>query len=474
MRLLYLYAAPALLFFAVSMQSCTKKLAVAEEEKPTLYDGYVEKASNIIVPLKIRLDDVARMANEKMPAVLYEDNNSSDDYVTARVVPGGKLSVSTERGALVMRLPLHANARVEYTISAWPGGPQTTVGKNLAGDIVVTTRSYISLSPDWKLKTTTSAGYEWINPPKLLGMPIGLDKLGDLIIKPKMGDINRLIDKSIAEQVDIKSPVAEAWKALQAPILLDEPTQTWLQIRPNAIEMGRLDMRNNEVNVKLALVSYLNIVSGQKPPTLPTVPLAPLRLNENIDDVFNISLPGQIGYEAATGLASAYLAGQTFTYSGGKYKIDVNALGIEPYKNNMLTIWADVKGTQGKLFKKKVTGRVYLHGRPYYDAPSGEIRMKDVSYSLDTRNALARAGAWILKAGFDQQLKNQLRFPVKQQLKETEDMVKARLKQRTGLNKYVSLTGDLYSITPIGVYVTPAGIMAVVEARGSVLVDILR
>jgi hypothetical protein len=118
-----------------------------------------------------------------------------------------------------------------------------------------------------------------------------------------------------------------------------------------------------------------------------------------------------------------------------------------------------------------LNGKVYLKGKPYYDAATTSIRIKDLDYDLDTRNKLAKTADWLAHGKFLKMMEPYFAFSVAPQLEEGKKQIQENLAGNK-FNKNIQLAGKLNELVPGAMYVTPAGIQAVITARGKLDVQV--
>jgi|GEM_PF-5286980 len=464
----------------VLMMGCkTQKLNYEPKLATSVVQAKEERLiSRINIPFTVNLADASNFINKSLPNNLYEDNDASIDNLKIKVGRLGDISLTGSNNKIQINVPLHIDLLAEYVMNACEICPNISVRKSQVLDVKVITTSTLSVNADWKLVSRTETSYEWISTPAIdLGIvKLPVTMLVNKILKPRMNEISAQIDKYLYSQIDIKTPINIAWKELHRPVTLDPDTKTILNMEPQNIQMSPISISNNIVSLNLGLESYLNISSGIDVRPSPLKVLPKLITTKAINDACQIAIYGTVSYDLATKLASQFLVNKTFT-AEKKYNILVKSIKIykKPDEANKMAMTLGIKGTVGKgLFKKKVNGLVFLEGTPYYDQIEGSIKIKNLDYSFDTKNALNKAAIWVLKIGFNKYIESYMVYPVKDQIDYAFNTISTRLEKKSKIGDYAEMYGTLNSLQPGTVYVNDGGINAVILAGGKVKIELLK
>src|SRR5690606_21627982 len=120
----------------------------------------------------------------------------------------------------------------------------------------------------------------------------------------------------------------------------------------------------------------------------------------------------------------------------------------------------------------KIKGKVYLTALPYYDAATSSIKVRDVDYNLETRDKLLSSASWLAKNKFRSMIQEQISFPLKSQLDDTKKQLQKALNEQGRVHESILLKGTVSEIEPDNIYLTPTAIKAVVNAKGSLIINI--
>lgn len=421
--------------------------------------------STVNVPVAISLRDVERQINAQVNGLIYEDNSLEDnnnDGFMAKVWKRGNITVTATGGAdslFHFTVPLRIWAKAGVKVLGFMQTQETEFAINLR----FATR--FSLEKDWSVNTQTQAdGYDWVTKPtlRLAGFNIPITSLVGRMIDKNMGTITQSLDQQVRKQVDLRTPVLNAWNLIREPYLLSDKYRTWLMVVPRRILITPLRFENNFIRSTIGIEGYTLTTVGPKPDVRPAVTLPDLVVVPQVKDDFQIGLLSEASYEEAAKLAAQEFVGKSFDFSNGRYSITISAIDMYGQNENLI-IKATLKGS--------VNGDIYLKGKPYYDVQTKSVSLKDLVYDLDTRSLLQRAASWLLQGTFARTLEKNLTIPVGAQLDDLQKTLQAQL-HNNQLAKGVVLNGKIDEIRPDQVYLTSSALLAVVYAKGSVDVKV--
>jgi hypothetical protein len=181
-----------------------------------------------------------------------------------------------------------------------------------------------------------------------------------------------------------------------------------------------------------------------------------------MEEKFEVGLMTEIPYSQMRKIALDLAGGKTYEFNDGKQKITV--LDIEIYGNaDDVVVGTTVSGA--------LNGKVYVKGKPYYDATTTSIRVKDLDFDLDTKDRLVKTANWLAHGKFLKMMEPYFSVPVASQLDEARKMIKENL-SGNAMNKAVKLNGSLSELKPGTIYVRPNGIQAIIYAKGRLDVQV--
>ncbi len=466
----------SLLFLCVSLcnNSCRSDSDQLNPAKPK--ESYTMTAEDVRnerylstahVPVSIALADVERQINAQVTGLIYEDNdlnnNGGDNRngapLMAKVWKRGAILIDARDSLFHFTVPLKIWVKAGVSVLGFTKYTDTEF------EIDLRFKTKFDLDPDWSVNThTTPDGYSWVRRPtvSVVGLNIPITSLVSRMIDKNLDGITKTLDQQVRRNVDLRTPVLQAWNLLREPYLLSEVYRTYLQVVPKRVLITPLRFEGRVIRATIGIEGNTLTTTGVKPTVQRAVSLPDLTVVPHVDDNFQIGLLSEVSYSEAARLVSQEFVGQTFKFSNDRYAItltDIDMFG----QNDNLIVKAGLKGT--------INGTVYLRGRPYYDPKTQTISLKDLKYDLDTRNVLFRSAGWLLQGTFARTLEKQLTIPVGPYLADAQQQIQAQLKNNH-VAKGIIVNGRIDQIVPDQVYLTPTGLIAVVNARGRVDVKV--
>lgn len=432
--------------------------------------AYKPQLSSITVPVSISIAAMEDKLNQEVKGILYNDTNLDDDNVAVTVSKNGRMSIRAEKDKVYFSVPLRIYAKGRWKWDPCKLCPAIDKSEATTFDMVIKTESKIGLTDDYKIQTVTSGDFEWGNTKPVLELgplKIGLARFVEPALRSQMATLTKQLDKELQSRLDMKKYVAQAWQMLQEPVKLDDDMNAWLTVVPKEVRMAPLSAQNGNLNTRLGITSYIAVTTDGKPQTQVNKNLPKLIVDSRMTDDIQVGLTTTIPYAHASKMLQAQVAKQTYKFDGGKSEITVNDVAITP-GGEQLVLMLDVNGkTKAGIFTKKIVGKVYLRGTPYYDAQTASIKVRDVDYDLDTKDKLLNTASWLAKNKFVDMIQAQVNIPVQSQLDDAKKMLQTTLDKQGRVHESLLLRGNIKNITPDNIYLTQEGIKAVVNAKGT-------
>ena len=195
---------------------------------------------------------------------------------------------------------------------------------------------------------------------------------------------------------------------------------------------------------------------GNKPTSAVMATLPALKIQDKLDEKFEVGMITEIPFPTLKKIAMDQTGGKTYEFKDGKYKITV--VDIDIYgQGEEIIVATNLTGA--------LNGKVYLKGKPFYDAPSTSIKIQNLDFELDTKNKLAKTANWLAHDKFLKMMEPYFSISVASQLEEGKKLIQENLAGNK-MNKNINLNGKLNELTPQSILVTPLGIQAVIKAKG--------
>ncbi|GAA4470824.1 hypothetical protein GCM10023189_60170 [Nibrella saemangeumensis] len=428
--------------------------------------------STVNVPVSISITDIERQINSQINGLIFEENqlDGSAQSTTGstpswiKVWKRGNIAVragvaGTQDSLFHVTVPLRIWARAGLKVLGFTRYQDTEFELNMRF------ATWFSIDPDWTVNTQTQAeGYDWVKKPatSVAGFNIPLTTLVGRLIDKNLGTITQSLDQQVRKNIDLRTPVLKVWNTIREPYLVSEKYRTWLMVVPRRILITPFRFEGNQIRSAIGLEGHTLTTTGTRPDVKPAVTLPDLVVVKQIRDDFQIGILSEATYEEAARIAAEEFVGKNFSFSDGRYTITITDMDMYGQNDNLI-IKAGLKGS--------ITGDIYLRGKPYYDAQTKTVSLRDLTYDLATQNILQRAANWLLQGTFARMMEKQFTIPVGSQIDEIRTAMQARLRNNQ-LTKGVILSGNIEEIRPDQVYLTPTALLAVVYAHGRVSVKV--
>lgn len=457
-----------LLFTQCSPQGSSQPTAPKENYLYSNMQIQNEKNVSVVnIPVEIPLGELEKQLNTQLNGLIYEDKSYDDndsDNLKAKVWKMSPIKVQAIDSTFLFEVPLKVWVSVGYKVS--PLGLTLSGHKETEFALRIRFISRMHISPDWQVITkTTVDSYDWIKEPviSVAGINLPVKSMVSRTLSRNFEEITKAIDEQVSETIELKKYVRQAWDLARRPVELSKEYNTWLVVVPTGFVMTPLRVKNNVIRSTIGLRGYTQTITSVDQPTLtPEGRFPNLEIVERIPGAFRVGLISMISYQEATRLAKAEFMGKTFSFSNGRYTVEVTDLDLFG-QNEYLIIKAALRGS--------MNGTIYLRGIPHYDPVTKNLSLSNLDYDLDTRNVLYKTAGWLLQGKFSSMIERNFVFPVGEQIAEAQRTIQNRLSQNN-LAKGITLSGTLTEIVPDRVYLTPDNIYSVVFARGQMFLKI--
>ena len=409
-----------------------------------------------VLQLPVHLDRqmLESLVNAQLNGIIYEDTRF-DDGDNLKVKAEKRDFISLEVGAdqFQYRVPLKLN--IEYNAGI------TTL--RARGDLALTFVTKFAIQPDWKLSTTTEVGaYEWLEKPKLrlAGLDIPIRPIADAAMQQSKAVITQSIDKIVSDQFNLRKYIEDAWRQMFEPTLLSEEYRSWLLLNPLSLSMTPLASDRDTIKSNIVVMALPQISIGEKPQRPEATLLPNFTPSTKATDNFTFYMRVDIPYREAETLAKAQLVGQNF--QSGKYAVTLK--GLELYgRGDNLIINTTLAGSYN--------GQIYFSGKPRYDAAKKSLAIKELDYTLETRNFLFKSGGWLFKSNIKKMIQDNIDEMFGYQLNSLREQIAGELSHYEPA-KGILVNGQLKQLDIIDAYLTPNGIRLHVDLQGKVLVNV--
>lgn len=265
-------------------------------------------------------------------------------------------------------------------------------------------------------------------------------------------------DNNLLQNFYVRQVAGKAWDALQGPIKLTD--DLFLLINPRAATISPLSGPGDSIRVVMGLVAKPKLVARPAPPasaqSLPTLTLTPVPPEKG----FHIALESELSFE--------YLGNELTKKMGGRaYPANGEAIVIENVtvygSGNAVVIAVRVKGS--------VRGTIYLTGVPLYDESARSFALRNLEYTVETKQVLVKAADRLLHSRLKDSLAERTTWFVGDRIDAARDLLASALNRK--LNEHVGITGSISALRPVSVGITKNSIKAVLVADGTAELNVL-
>lgn len=455
----HLFKLLAIILVIIVFQSC--KTACLPTEKPSesyLPFNYQPVPSTISLPVEMKVSSLETLINKQLTGLLYADtslDNNGGDNLMVKAWKKENIKIGFENGQFIYRVPLKLWIKAGWKINQF--GITLSDYRELNAEIALKFRSTVVVNKDWSVTTvTTSDGYEWLSKPTLKIGPVDLPItfIADMIIKYNTKTINSAIDTGLEQSLDLKTNARQAWIEMQKPMLLSQEYGVWLRVSPRAVSALPITGGKGIIKHTSSIQAVTECFTGKQPPSKINPVLPELVTVSKLADDFLANVVSYIGYEYLDSMTRIMLVNTSYDF--GKKNITITGVSVYGNENKMI-IATDVTGS--------ITGKLYFAGFPEYRPADSSIILKDLQFSMQTKNVLLKSANWLANSGIEKLIAKNMFYPIGAELRETYDMMVQSLK-RYEFGQGFYLNGTLNGLDVQQPVLAPAGIIAPVSIKG--------
>ncbi|MFZ4401889.1 MAG: DUF4403 family protein [Bacteroidales bacterium] len=442
----------------VSLMSC-KSLKIARPEEVYNAPNYRPKPSEINLPFYINLMDIQNSINKKFSGLIYEDNSLEDndnDNIMVKAWKKEDFYINYENNLLSYRIPLKLWIKAGFKKEIL--GVKISDYREINAEIALKFKTTLYINKDWTITTfTTSDGFEWLSTPAIKIGPIDvpIKFIANSILKKNQALLSSEIDKSIKQKFSLRKYIQDIWTTMQKPIKINNEYNLWLKLNPQEISSMPIVNQNGKLKISMGVKSLVESYMGDEPKVIPNAGLPDFKMVKTMDNNFTINLLADISYKSADTLAKQFLKGKTFTQD----KKSVTVVDIKVYgNNNKMVIGATLAGS--------LNGVIYFTGKPIYDSANSTVKITDIDFELETRNALLKTANWLLHNKFVKMIEPSLVFPLGNQLAQSKALIQKELTNNY-ISKNILLNGQLKDLNIENIFLTPESIKVAVNFKGN-------
>jgi hypothetical protein len=444
----------------LTFSSC-KTMQIEKPKESYLQTNMAPAVSEL--PLQVELDvkKLESAVNKKMSGLIFEGSNVGDKDLTIRVWKAQNFTFTIKNNVIEYRVPLKVWSKFAWKVEKFGMAVGDKYEAN--GSIALTYKTTISIDKNWKLVSKTAgSGYEWIETPKIsvVGVNVPVTPIASLALSQCDKLISAQIDKALAESVDLKKYVSQAWNEAQKPRQVNAENNVWLRITPKDVYVSPFTTTGNKLNLAMALYAQIESFMGVQPAANTVTALPAFKVVNHPAQQFNLNIGTDVTFEKIAEMAKKQLAGKTFEQAGKKITItDLSIYGSE----GKAVFVADVIGS--------MKGRIYFTGNMTYNAEKVAVEIINPEFEVKTSNALVKTASWMLHGMILQKISPYLTYVIK------DDIEKMKNQSNQMLSNYivmdgVSLQGKLNSATVNSLTLVPGAVRVMTNLKGNVALKV--
>jgi len=456
----------SLFFFAILVIQSCKTSSIPTDKPAENYTPYSYEPvpSTISLPVEMKTASLEAIINKQLTGLIYADTsleNNGGDNLMVKAWKKDNIKLGFENGQFIYRVPLKLWIKAGWKINQF--GISLSDYRELNAEITLKFHSSVTVNKDWSVTTVTASdGYEWISKPTLKIGPVDLPItfIADMIIKYNMQTINSAIDAGLEQSLDLKSNAKQAWIEMQKPMLLSPEYGLWLRVSPKSVSALPITGGKGIIKHTSSVQGVAECFTGKQPPSKINPVLPNLVTVNKLSDDFLANVVSYISYAYLDSITRTMLINTTYDF--GKKKIKITGVSVYGNENKMI-IATDVTGS--------INGKLYFAGKPEYRIADSSIILKDLQFSIQTKNILVKSASWLANSGIEKIIGKNMSYPIGGEIRETYDMMVQSLK-RYEFGEGFYLTGTLSGLEVQQPVLAPDGIIAPVSLRGKLAVKL--
>jgi hypothetical protein len=463
----------ALLIFILCTSGCSGSVNIPGPKLNDSKDPSPIEVSLVNIPVSINLKPVINFLERNVPVEIASDSVWTDTgQHKLGLAIGSKYHIWRDPFKISMNgNNLTINAHVKYWVagallvpipfagtSSWQKIGSCGLNEDKR-EAIISLCTKFELQKDGHFKTVTKVNS--INFPNICGITLLNFDVTSLLNNVLTANLNKLVssvDSRIAQISNFREICNAGWTKLQEPIKLD--STIWLLINPVVPCIAPFSGTGQSVSTSIGVVAKPKIVFGQKP-SLQNTPLPEFDLNSP-QSGSHVVLEGNLPFDIASKILSQKLVGNK--YIASKFGVNIDEVLI--YGSGETTVLKlDVSGD--------IHGSIYLTGTPYYEISNDSLFIKNLDYSIETKNILANSADWLLHPGFRQMIAEQTHWGLGGQITAAKEKIISFLNPQQGKSNSTSLFfGSINTLNSIGVFSKSDSFHIIVIVDGNVSLNL--
>ena len=325
--------------------------------------------------------------------------------------------------------------------------------------VIVSADTTIRLDPSWHIVSQTVPGTPVFRDRCELTMfHVDVTDFAADFVAQQVTTATRRMDATVNAHGDLTARAQELWSNLNTPMDLGDGF--WLTLSPQRVFAAPFALTTETASTRVGIIAQPAVTSGPRPTpaasALPPLDPAPA---EAQGDLFALTLDARVTFAETTALVAQEFRGRVMELEGHHALVrEVRVRG----NGGALLFELDITFQDGAFEGTPAT--LYLAGLPDYDPAREALVVRDLDYTLDTRNTLLQAGDWLLRGSLREGLTRRAVFPLGDRIRRLRDNAQRALTRPLGGGS--AMRGELTTLQPVGAFVVDDGIVVRVQAAG--------
>lgn len=424
-------------------------------------DTSIRLKSSINIPIKISYQKLETLVNNAIENQLFIDSSYLDnenDQFKCTVWKNGNIKISHVKNNVL---------KIDVPLKVWVNKGIGTLGvynyQSTEFQLIMSFQLVYNITSDWKLRTKTlQNGYIWVQKPflEIAKIKIPITNLVEKSLNEKQIFYASNIDLQMDKFIDLKSDVLAVWNKLKTPEKISEQYKTWLRFSPLSIECSPFIQDKSAIYSTIKLHVISETFMGDNPPlNQDTIDIPKMQVAQLKPSDFELYTTAHIPYTEATTICKQKFIGQFYEFKNGKYKIEIKDISLSTL-NNKLLIDLDLFGSY--------TGKMQIHGTPYYNDSTKLVKLKNVEISLKTKNILIKLYDWIFNGKIEQSFEESFEIPTEENINYSKQCTNNSLNQ---LKNGMKLSGQIIEMKPLEIKLFQDKLCLIILSKGYIKVE---
>lgn len=441
----FLYFIVLTFFSTLILTSCKTISPVTPEIKVGTYTPPVQEVSLLSIPVEMEMKSYFNDADKSVPYEFSGSQQQCEDVSYAYKFVRNPIRIKGNPGKadpLVVDIEIDGSysLNLNYCVKCsdlFSDSPICLTPRIYAScgvgepmrRIKVEYETAIELKPDFTLDARTKL--KEVSPQDKCQITVfSYDATSQVVkeVKGALKDVGKEIDKGI-EELGIRKEIDKIWKGFVLPINLYG--YGFLHINPEKIGVGKLRLLGTRLSFETIIEAYPFISSVKNPNPVKSLPdLSDIRHDEG----FNINLDLLADYDSLSAILNRELSGKTIRIK--RNKIIFKEAKIHGAANQQLNIEMTFGGSK--------SGKLFFVGTPRFNDSLQEISFPDLSFELETKNALLRSARWLFNDKITAMMREHTRFNVTEILTDAAQKLETQLNRKIDQN--ITLKGKMTTV----------------------------